>query len=478
MTDFTTRSRALSWLAARVRPILEQGVDRARDASMQKRIRLTNGLSLFGALVLFASAPFDRLEAPRWVLAEDIVGGLAYACFPLLNRYGFLTGSRLLCLLMSNLIVLGNAVLLGRDSGSEMVFVALAAIPFAVFDLSEWAALSAGVAMAVLGFAVGHSRLFPSWRTPPPNFIPSDYYIYSAALAFLVVTYSVYRMSRANSEAERALREDVQARLRAQEELEKSRQTAAYSAKMAALGEMSGNIAHEVNNPLAAILLRAHRLRILTSQSPLDLPSLQRASLDIEATVHRIRRIVDSLRTFARDAEQDPMRPEPVARIVDETVEMCAERFRHHSIDLRVDPIPDDLYAECRSVQISQILLNLLSNAYDAVERQSVRWVRIRAAGDRDQVRISVMDSGPGVPPDLENRIMEPFFTTKEIGKGTGLGLSVSKGIAEAHGGQLALDRLSLDTCFVLTLRRAPAPDRPAVPGGTAPELSEAASKT
>jgi C4-dicarboxylate-specific signal transduction histidine kinase len=108
-------------------------------------------------------------------------------------------------------------------------------------------------------------------------------------------------------------------------------------------------------------------------------------------------------------------------------------------------------------VQISQILLNLLSNAFDAVENQSLRWVRMGAEADDQQVRITVTDSGPGVPPDLESRIMEPFFTTKDVGKGTGLGLSVSKGNAEAHGGSLALDRTSLDTCFVLTLRRAPA---------------------
>jgi signal transduction histidine kinase len=476
MSDFTPSSRGLAWLAGRVRPLLEQGVSRVSDPSMQKRIRLTNGLSLFGAVVLFASAPFDSFEAPRWVLSEDLIGGFAYLCFPLLNRFGFLTTARLLCLLMSNLLVLSTTIMLGRASGAPMVFVALAVIPFAAFELTEWLPLATGVAMSVVGFAVGTSPLFPSLRTPPPNFAPADYYVYSAILAFVVVTFSVYRMSRANAQAERALREDVLERLRAQQELEKSRQTAAYSAKMAALGEMSGNIAHEVNNPLAAILLRAHRLRNLVAQSPLDTQGVERVSRDIESTVHRIRRIIDSLRTFARDAEQDPIRPEPVARIIDDTVEICSERFRHHSIDLRIDPIPDDLYAECRSVQISQILLNLLSNAYDAVERQSVRWVRISCTADRDHVRLSVTDSGPGVPPDLENRIMEPFFTTKEIGKGTGLGLSVSKGIAEAHGGQLALDRMSLDTRFVLTLRRASAPEP--THDGTPSLMSDAASKS
>ncbi|MFL5305343.1 MAG: sensor histidine kinase [Polyangia bacterium] len=457
MPESLPRSRASAWLARFLRALLEQGITPGVDESLAKRLRLTNGLSLFGAVVLFASAPFDRLEAQRWMVVEDLLGGVAYVCFPLLNRLGYRVGSRLMCLLVSNLLVLANVVLLGHDSGTELIFVALAAVPFALFDLAEPAALVAGVAFALLGFGIGHSRAVHAWYGAPPNFPSGHYYVYSAGVSFLVLIYTMYRLSRANTDAERALRDDVRERLRAQSELELSRQTAAYSAKMAALGEMSSNVAHEVNNPLAAILLRAHRLRQLVSRSPLDLEAVARVSGDIEATVHRIHRIVDALRTFARDAEHDPLRPEPVARIVADTVELCNERFRHHAIELRIDPIPADLYASCRGIQISQILLNLLGNAFDAVETQSVRWVRIRTERDDDWVRIAVLDSGPGVPPDLENRIMEPFFTTKEVGKGTGLGLSVSKGIAEAHGGELILDRTSLDTCFVLTLRRAPA---------------------
>jgi signal transduction histidine kinase len=455
MPDTVPRSRVVSWFSQVLRALLEQGLRPGQDESLRKRIRLTNALSLFGAFVMFASAPFDRLEAPRWVVVEDLLGGVAFVCFPLLNRLGFLVWSRLLCLVASNLIVLGNDMFLGRDSGAELVFVSLAAVPFALFDVTERAALAAGVAMAVGGFAVGRSDVLDGWRSTPAQFLASHYYLYSALVSFALLIYTLYRLSHANAAAERALREDIRERLRAQEELERSRQTAAYSAKMAALGEMSGNVAHEVNNPLAAIMLRAHRLRTLVRQSPLDIAALERVSGDIEATVNRIRRIVDGLRTFARDAEHDPLRPEPVARIIADTVEICAERFRHHTIDLRVDPIPPDLQAVCRGIQISQILLNLLSNAYDAVENQSIRWVRIQTAADEARVRISVIDSGPGVPPDLENRIMEPFFTTKEVGKGTGLGLSVSKGIAEAHGGALSLERGSLDTCFVLTLPRA-----------------------
>jgi C4-dicarboxylate-specific signal transduction histidine kinase len=171
--------------------------------------------------------------------------------------------------------------------------------------------------------------------------------------------------------------------------------------------------------------------------------------------VNRIRRIVDALRTFARDANKDPMRAEPVGQIVRETLELCAERFYQHAIALKVEPIPDDWQVTCRSVQMSQILLNLLSNAHDAVEDRPKPWVRVSTEADEEEVRIAVVDNGPGIAREHVDRIMEPFFTTKPIGKGTGLGLSVSKGIAEANGGRLVYDPNSTETRFVLVLRRA-----------------------
>jgi C4-dicarboxylate-specific signal transduction histidine kinase len=190
---------------------------------------------------------------------------------------------------------------------------------------------------------------------------------------------------------------------------------------------------------------------LLAANDRLDVPAVLKAARDIDATVGRIRRIVDALRSFARQCDEDPTRPESVRTIVHDTVELCAQRFQMQGIDLQVASIPADLEVECRGIQISQVLMNLLSNAYDAVERCPVRRVRISVLAD---VRIAVTDSGAGIAPEIESRIMEPFFTTKGIGRGTGLGLSVSKGIAEAHGGQLAHDPTSPETRFVLTLRR------------------------
>jgi len=438
--------------------VVEQGVTPALPDPLKKRIRLTNALSLFGAFVMLASIPFDRSHAPRWMLGEDVVGAAAYLLFPLLNRTRHLLLSRVLCIVVSNLIVLGNAVLLGPESGAQMMFVAMTAMPFALFDLADAVPLASCVALSIACFAIVELRLLVRLQDLSAAASAPGYYPYSAVVTLGVLVFSLYQTSAANAKAEQQLRRDIQERLRAERELELTRQASIYSAKMAALGEMSGNVGHEINNPLAAILLRAHRLRRLADKGKLDIDAVRETAGDVERIVDRIRRIVDALRSFARDAEKDPMRPERVAGIVADTIELCAERFRQHSIELAVAPIADDVYVDCRGSQIAQVLLNLLGNAHDAVELATRRRVEIAVEADEREVRIAVSDSGPGIPAALRARIMEPFFTTKEIGKGTGLGLSVSKGIAEAHGGRLAYDPDAPQTRFVLTLRRAQTP--------------------
>jgi signal transduction histidine kinase len=103
-------------------------------------------------------------------------------------------------------------------------------------------------------------------------------------------------------------------------------------------------------------------------------------------------------------------------------------------------------------VQIAQVLLNLIRNSCDAIERGAEKWIRIAVTRLPDSIEISVSDSGRGIPENVREKIFQPFFTTKEVGRGTGLGLSVSKGIVEAHGGTITLDTKSTHTRFVVTL--------------------------
>ena len=111
-----------------------------------------------------------------------------------------------------------------------------------------------------------------------------------------------------------------------------------------------------------------------------------------------------------------------------------------------VDPA---LSVSVREVQIAQVVLNLLQNAYDAVvSQEGDKWIRLDVAVEDGSVLFSVTDSGPGIPPGIRSQIMEPFFTTKEVGKGTGLGLSLSRATVEEHGGKLELTENQGHTCF------------------------------
>jgi signal transduction histidine kinase len=449
------RSKLGGWLQA----YLDQGIGGDLPNVLRKRVRLTNVASLFGALVELATLPFDLLEAPRWMVIDDLVAAGVFLSLALLNRRGWFTASRLGFIVVANLLVFSQAAALGHNSGADLLFIALLLVPFALFDFGEWGPIGLGVLLPVVGLVTAKAGWLAPFEKLPSGYVPRDYELYSLAISVAITLTTLYLMSRANAAAERTLRLDIARRQRAEAALAESREVSITSAKMAALGEMSANIAHEVNNPLAAILLRSQRLSLLASRDRLDQAAVLKTAEEIDATVDRIRRIVDALLFFARQADEDPLRPESIATIVQQTVELCAQRFSHQGIQLSVDRIPEDLLVDCRGAQISQVLLNLLSNAYDAVENEPVRRVRIGATVEDGAVRIAVSDSGQGIPEDIAHRIMEPFFTTKDIGKGTGLGLAVSKGIAETHGGYLTHERSGGETHFVLTLRRGAPPE-------------------
>jgi PAS domain S-box-containing protein len=246
---------------------------------------------------------------------------------------------------------------------------------------------------------------------------------------------------------------DITARKRAEAALEISRAQAASSARLSALGMMAGGIAHEINNPLAIVHASASDLTELAESGTVPLNQLQHASTRIKQTANRISKIVKSLRQISRDGSADPFQRASVTEIVEHALELCKERFRAHSVRLDTSIVDARLHVFCREVQIAQVLLNLLQNAFDAVADLDVdRWVRLEVTNSGPSVTFAVIDSGPGVPPELRARIMEPFFTTKPVGKGTGLGLSLSKAIVEDHGGELKLSETGNPTCFSFSL--------------------------
>jgi PAS domain S-box-containing protein len=230
--------------------------------------------------------------------------------------------------------------------------------------------------------------------------------------------------------------------------LEAQRLRAIQSAKMATLGEMAGGIAHEINNPLAII---SGTIELLKREEWLKNENVAKSIERLDRTTNRIANIVRGLKSFSRNAENDPSEAFDIHDMVMDTVSFCGERFKNHGVHLVVNSSSGHLMTG-RSTQLSQVILNLLNNAFDAVVGLQDAVVKLEVLQHEHGVSILVEDNGPGVPEGLEEKIMQPFFTTKEVGKGTGLGLSIAKGIVEDHNGSLSLARDAKLTRFVINL--------------------------
>ena len=234
---------------------------------------------------------------------------------------------------------------------------------------------------------------------------------------------------------------------------------AIHTAKMIMMGELASHVAHEINNPLAVIHARMALLQDtvddFTTTIPEDLMKALKSNLvSIEKGSTRIQRIVKSLYRFSRNEADSDFEVAPVATIITDTLDLCSSRFITHGVVLDVPTVDCEMSVFCRPLQVSQILLNLLNNAFDAVGSQdsevsSERWVKLSALSDGDMVEFRVRNGGPRIPWEIAARVFETYFTTKPVGKGSGLGLSISHSLAVAHGGDLCVDLDDPNTCFV-----------------------------
>lgn len=236
-------------------------------------------------------------------------------------------------------------------------------------------------------------------------------------------------------------------------ELEVSKMQLIHSSKMASLGEMASGMAHEINNPLTIIVGKIAVIRVMLEDLEIKNPTIIGEIDKIKETTDRIGKIIRGLRTFSRSSKEDPFELVPLDKIIEETLDLCKERFRVNDIEIKIDKIPKVLVV-CRPGQISQILLNLFNNSFDAIENLHEKWIHLGfKVKANKRILISVTDSGHGIPEKIADKIMEPFFTTKEVKKGTGLGLSIVKGITESHGGQFWLDQDYPNTRFIVELK-------------------------
>ena len=241
-------------------------------------------------------------------------------------------------------------------------------------------------------------------------------------------------------------------------QLEEERAKSLHSAKLASLGEMAAGVAHEINNPLAVIKGCTEYIQKMTLGKKKYRPEVQKEFLENSISqINRISKIVSGLTEFSRESSQEPFELNPISKVIDNTLILCQEKIKSRGIDLKINQDNTDLKVPSQAISLSQVLLNLINNAGDAIQNQEEKWIKLDIIEHEDFVEIDCTDSGPGISEELAYKIMNPFFTTKAVGEGTGLGLSISVGIVKKHGGDLFLDSESQNTKFVLKLPKSSA---------------------
>lgn len=277
---------------------------------------------------------------------------------------------------------------------------------------------------------------------------------YDLKLGTEIKYFEAYIERRDTSTAVATIRDVTDATLlKKQLEVEKARQL--ESARLASLGEVAGGIAHEINTPLAIISANAEHIRIHLNSDPPSIEKIEKRALTIVNTVNRIASIIKAMRVLSRDGDKDEMEIVSVEGLLQNVLVLCAERIKLNGVEIQLE-LEKDLKIRCRPVQISQVMLNLLNNAFYAVRDlpAAKAVIKLQSQTVGDHVEIAVVDAGGGVPADIRSRIFEPFFTTKPVGQGTGLGLSISSHIALDNKGELRLDDRSDLTRFVLRFKK------------------------
>lgn len=224
----------------------------------------------------------------------------------------------------------------------------------------------------------------------------------------------------------------------AQEQLRESQARLVQSSKMAAVGQLAAGLAHELNTPLAAIVLGLQAGKRSIKKEKLD-NAVQRIE-QCEEAAGKAKVIVDQLLTHSRKSG-GKMEQIALGDVVKSTVDFLQQQIVKEGVELSVESA-SGLMVRGNAGELSQILTNLMLNARDAVlsRPDGPRRVTVRSYGAHGRAVLEVEDTGPGVPLESRDRIFEPFYTEKEVGRGTGLGLYICRELAEQHGAELTLE--------------------------------------
>ncbi|MEQ8909369.1 MAG: ATP-binding protein [Vicingaceae bacterium] len=257
-----------------------------------------------------------------------------------------------------------------------------------------------------------------------------------------------------NKKAIVSLIHDVDKRVKIKEELAKNKEALIETERLSALGEFASGLAHEINNPLTIIKTKTSLLSEKQKMGILSQEEITSYLEVINQTVDRTHAIVNNLRNVTRrQGNEEELELIPLKKVFQNTLTICKEKFNKAGIKIE-NKISDNTKALAQNVQLSQVFINLLNNSFSALASLDEKWILVESHEMDTKVRISITDSGKGIEPKIARKIMEPFYTTKQVGEGTGLGLSISSRIMNSFDGRIFYNSKKPNTQFVLEFNK------------------------
>ena len=236
-----------------------------------------------------------------------------------------------------------------------------------------------------------------------------------------------------------------------------------HSRHLQLLGEMTGGIVHDINNPLGYIVSSYESLRYYINELKDDslLENEQYSYLMkkleyIEEGSSSIAEIIEAVKILIHKQEAD-FKEENIIAIIEKSISIISYKLKKKKISIKIkNREKKDFYLKCKKTLIFQMIMNLIQNSADAIENLPVfnRWIEIDVSEDNGKIFVLVRDGGNGFPEEISEKVFDSFFTTKEVGKGTGLGLSLAKQIMDSHDGDISIDRTDKNTCLRLIFNK------------------------
>ncbi|MEX3010248.1 sensor histidine kinase [Hoeflea sp. TYP-13] len=267
----------------------------------------------------------------------------------------------------------------------------------------------------------------------------------------------VRERTKALSETNISLSREIDERRLTEEQLRKTQAELVQATKLAALGQMSAALSHEFNQPLAAIRTYSDNAHRFLERGKTD--NVSDNLTRISGLVDRMARLSRSLLSFSRKPGT-AIKPVPLAPVLDEALMLVRPRAKKAGVALETEIHGGPYYVLGGQIRLSQVFVNLINNAVDALAGQENGKVLITVGAQGDGVIVRVEDNGPGIPEDQRGSVFEPFFTTKDVGAGIGIGLSIASSIVRDFGGTIELEEAAGGgACFSVCLRAADASD-------------------